>query len=65
MAFSALLGLKTCIFKKVHLIYANDHLMERDKADFENLWRLAEYFDNIGYRVGHDFQPEENSLMKS
>ena len=42
MAFNALLGLKTGMFKKVHLIYANKHLMERDKADFENLWRLAE-----------------------
>jgi hypothetical protein len=42
MIFDALLGLKTGMFKKVHLIYANKHLMERDKADFEGLWRLAE-----------------------
>jgi hypothetical protein len=42
MAFSALLGLKTGIFKKAHLINANKHLMERDKADFEDMWRLAE-----------------------
>ena len=42
MAFACLLGLKTGMFKKVHFIYANKHLMERDKADFEDLWRLAE-----------------------
>jgi len=24
------------------MIYDNKHLMERDKADFEDLWRLAE-----------------------
>jgi len=42
MAFSALLGLKTSMFKKVYLIYGNEHLMYRDKADFEDLWRLAE-----------------------
>jgi hypothetical protein len=30
MAFSALLGLETGSFKKVHSIYANRHLMERD-----------------------------------
>ena len=41
MIFDALLGLKTSMFKKAHLIYANKHLMERDKADFEDLWRLA------------------------
>jgi len=41
MIFDALLGLKTGMFKNVHLIYANKHLMERDKADFEDLWRLA------------------------
>jgi hypothetical protein len=27
MVFSALLGLKTSMFKKIHLIYANKHLM--------------------------------------
>jgi len=42
MVFDALLGLKTGIFKIVHLIYANKHLVERDKADFEDLQRLAE-----------------------
>ena len=63
MAFGALLGVKTCMFKKVHLIYANKHLMERDKADFEDLWRLAECQNNVEYRVGYDFEPEENSLI--
>jgi hypothetical protein len=37
--------------------------MERDKADFEDLWRLAECQDNVEYRVGYDFEPEENALI--
>jgi len=63
MAFSALLGLKTGMFKMIHLIYANKHLMERDKADFEDLWRLAECQDKVEYRVGCDFEPAESSLI--
>ena len=63
MAFSALLGLKTGIFKTIHLIYANKHLMKRDKTDFEDFWRLAECQDNVEYHIGCDFEPEENSLI--
>ena len=55
MVFNALLGLKTGMFKKAHLIHANKHLMERDKADFEDLWRLAECQDRVEYHVVCDF----------
>ena len=47
MVFAALLGLKTGMFKMIHFVYANKHLMERDKADFEDLWRLAECQDKV------------------
>ena len=55
MVFAALLGIKTGMFKMIHLVYANKHLMERDKADFEDLWYLAECQDRVEYHVGHDF----------
>jgi len=47
IVFAALLGLKTRMFEMVYLVYANKHLMERDKADFEDLWRLAECQDKV------------------
>ena len=47
IVFAALLGLKTRMFEMVYLVYANKHLMERDKADFEDLWRLAECRDKV------------------
>ena len=37
--------------------------MERDRADFEDLWRLAGCQDKIEYHVGYDFKPVENSLI--
>lgn len=45
MAYSALTGLGTGMFQKVHLVFDNEHLMERDKKDFEDLWNLAGYQD--------------------
>ena len=47
IASCALLGLKTALFTNVHLIFDNAYLMERDKKDFEDLWRLAEYTDQV------------------
>lgn len=45
------------------MVYDNKHLMERDKADFEDLWRLAECQDKVEHYVGYTFKPEENSLV--
>jgi len=41
LTFTCLAGLKTGMFKKVYLVFGNKHLMERDRADFKDLWRLA------------------------
>ena len=51
------------MFKKVHLVFGNKHLMERDRADFKDLWRLAGCENQVEYHVGCDFEPEENSLI--
>ncbi len=63
MAFSGLNGLKTGMFKKVHFVFGNKHLMERDRADFEDLWRLAKCEDKVQHHVGCDFEPEKDSLI--
>lgn len=63
MAFACLIALQTGMFEKVHLIFDNKHLMERDKADFENLWRLSGCQNKVEYHIGYDFKPEENSLI--
>jgi len=63
MAFSALIGLETGMFKKVHMVFDNKHLMQRDKQDFEDLWRLTQSENKVEYHVELDFEPEENSLI--
>lgn len=63
MTSSALAGLDTGMFQKVHLVFDNKHLMERDKSDFEDLWNLAGCQDKVEYHVGLDFNPEDNSLI--
>lgn len=63
LAFVCLIGLKTGMFQKVYLIFDNKHLMERDRADFENLWRFSGCQDKVEYHIGCDFEPEENSLV--
>jgi len=63
MTFSCLIALKTSIVEKVHLVFDNIHLLERDKVDFNDLWTQAGCSDKIKYHVGCDFMPEENSLI--
>ena len=41
LTFTCLAGLKTGMLKKVYLVFGNKHLMECDRADFKDLWRLA------------------------
>jgi len=55
MAFSALIGLETGMFQKVHMVFDNKHLMERDRKDFEDLWSLTKCHDKVQYHVGIDF----------
>ena len=55
VAFSALLALKTGMFKKVYLVFDNMHLLQRDKEDFNDLWSLADCENRVQYHVGCDF----------
>lgn len=57
MAFVALVALKTKMFPNVYLVFDNDHLMLRDKSDFESLWALLQFKENVSYHVGCNFVP--------
>ena len=44
------------MFTKVHIVFENEHLLKRDRADFEDYWLLLSYeSDKIEYHVGCDF----------
>ena len=63
MAFVALVAIKTKMFSNVYLVFDNDHLMLRDRNDFESLWTLLQFNENVTYHVGCNFAPEPNSLV--
>ena len=63
MAFICLLALQTGMFKKVYLVFDNEHLLERDRADFEHLWLMLGYNERVEYCIGYDFQPDKDSLV--
>ena len=49
---------------KVHLVYENHHLMNRDINDFESYWIFfKETKDRIEYHVGLDFVHNENEMV--
>jgi len=53
------------MFTKVHLIFENNHLLARDKSDFESYWLLLGYGeDKIEYHVGCcGFKPAVGELV--
>ena len=51
------------MFTKVHLVFDNEHLLKRDRADFEDFWMLLGYdAGKIEYHVGCDFKVGPNEL---
>lgn len=52
------------MFTKVHLVFENEHLLSRDKRDFESYWDLLMYGDDkVQYHVGIDFKPGATELI--
>jgi hypothetical protein len=63
-ATAAAIALTLDMFTKVHLVFENKHLMERDQQDFEDYWILLSCEDNkIEYHVGLDFKPAAGELV--
>ena len=52
------------MFTKVHLVFDNEHLMKRDRDEFECYWLLFDFDESrIQYHVGHDFQVGPHELV--
>ena len=52
------------MFTKVHIVFENEHLLNRDRVDFEDYWLLLSYeSDKIEYHVGCDFQVGQHELV--
>lgn len=52
------------MFSKVHMVFENKHLLERDQKDFETYWQLLSYDDDmIQYHIGIDFKVGPNELV--
>lgn len=45
------------------MVLENQHLMERDRADFDDMWTLLSYESEISYRVGCNFTPAKDELV--
>lgn len=51
------------MFNKVHMVYLNHHLCERDKADSSQMFELFSFEDKVKYHIGCDFEPKTNELI--
>jgi len=51
--------------KKIHMVFPNEKLMKRDKADFENLLVLVteSESDIVDNHVGIAYKPTEKALV--
>jgi preprotein translocase subunit SecA len=48
---------------KVHLVFENQYLMERDRADFYSMFEMCDLAEKIEYHVGIDFRPAEKEVV--
>lgn len=55
----------TGVATKIHLVFENQNLLNRDKADFELFFEMFEFSigDVVQYHVGIDFEVGENELV--
>lgn len=65
---TAAIAILTGMYSKVHLVFSNEYLMERDRVEFEDLWMLTDVdtSDETGqvqYHVGCNFVCEGTSLV--
>lgn len=52
------------IVPKVHLVFENQHLLQRDRIDFESYWLLLGYDSTqVDYHVGLDFAVQPGELV--
>ena len=59
----AFLALQTDLAQKVHLVFTNAVLMNKDKVDFEALWTLSSLKEKVAYHDDIAFTAEEGELI--
>lgn len=59
----AFLALQTDLVQKVHLVFTNAVLMDKDKVDFEALWILSDLKTKVVYHEDIAFIVEEGELV--
>lgn len=59
----ALLALNTGIVTKVHLVFINEVLMHKDKADFDELWTLSGLQESVIYHNDIKFEVTTQELV--
>ncbi len=59
----ALFLLLSGLVLKVHMVFANTRLMDRDKAEFHQFWLLSGVSEKVFYQVGTGFSCESGDLL--
>ena len=49
--------------KKIHIVFTNKCLMDKDQADFEDLWLKTDNFDKVMYHDDIDFEAGVDELI--
>jgi hypothetical protein len=61
-AYLALLMIEVCFTQRVHMVFLNNYLMERDQRAFSFYWNYLK--DRVQFHVGLDsFEPKENEVV--
>jgi len=63
IAFAAAIAIEIGMFTVVHIVFENEHLLKRDKEDFESLWILLGCENRVHYHVGCEFSTAEGELV--
>jgi hypothetical protein len=48
---------------KVHLVYANQYLLDRDRNEFAKYWTVDYLKDRVAYHVGIEFGHNDNEVI--
>jgi late competence protein required for DNA uptake (superfamily II DNA/RNA helicase) len=48
---------------KIHVVFPDEHLLNRDKADFEALWILIGCADKVYYHTSLEFERDPQDLL--
>ena len=62
-ALIALLALLVKKFSKVHLVFTNQRLMQKDKSDFAEVFAIAGLTEQVNYHVGIGFKVCDDELL--